>query len=437
MTLMRSMSRRAVVAALLGAPFARALSRVPYGGRLRVDLPLSLDGIDPHAADDPVSALLAPAIADTLFAWDGAGRPYPVLARSMPERIEGGSMFALRPGLVTARGRALDAADVVGSLERARRAAARPLLSAFGAIRRVRADPLAVELTGVTPEAAADALSSPVTALVPRTFSPKVPDGSGAFSAELSPTGIVLSRNERAARGPSFLDRVDVRRAADLASGLRSFESGEADVGFLGAGLHRRRADAVDFRADGVGWILFRTGPEAGEWAAPGVAARLVALLDPSRLAHLGLSPPFAAKESADPGWGGAPMNLYVDEASPYMVEVARTVAAALSRPGHELRPSPLPHADLVRLRNGGRFGAMIDFARRFGPTSRHVALSLLVAANPRLRDEPPHLAREGIEVLERTLSIAVLGELRIAGAHASDIRGLEQWDLGSVFRSP
>jgi peptide/nickel transport system substrate-binding protein len=336
--------------------------------------------------------------------------------------------------LVTARGRAVDAADVVWSFDRARKLAARPLLAGFGTARRVRDDPLAVEFLGAPPDALADALASPLSAIVPKTFSPAKPDGPGAFRADPSDGGLSLVRNDRAARGPSFLDRLDVRRAADLAAGLRAFEAGQADVGFLGAGLHRRRAGALDFRTEPVGWVVLRTGPEGGEWAAPGIAARLVEALDPTRLSHLRLSLP-APTNASGQTWGGLPVNLYVDEGSPYLVEVARAVAAALSTPGHEIRPSPLSRSDLIRLRDGGRYATMIDFVRRLGPTPRHAVLSLLGAANPRLADKPPRVIREDISVLQRTLPLAVLGEVSVVGARAPDVHGLEQWDLGAVWR--
>jgi peptide/nickel transport system substrate-binding protein len=431
---MSIIGRRSFLVAMFAVSAARALGRIPYGGGLRMDLPLSFEGIDPHTADDVASALIGPALFDAFYAWDTSGHPYPVLAKGMPEAASQGARVVLRPGLVTARGRALDGADVVWSLERARKLGARPLLAGFGPVRRVRNDPLAVEVSGATPDDLADALASPVCALVPKTFSAAKPDGTGAFRADPSVSGLSLVRNERAARGPSFLDRIDVRKAGDLAAGLRAFESGDSDVGFLGAGLHRRRAGAVDFRADPAGWIVLRTGAEAGEWGAPGVAARLVQALDPARLSHLGVVLPASAKATGQ-GWGGTPASLYVDEGSSYLVEIARAVATALSQPGHELRPTPLPHADLVRLREGGHYATMIDFVRRLGPAPRHAVLSLLGAANSRLVEKPARSIREDIAVVERTLSLAVLGEVGIAGARAPDVHGLEQWELGSVWR--
>ena len=163
-------SRRAFIASLLCAGVARALSRKPYGGVLRIDLPLSLDGLDPHAADEPASALLAPAIADPLFAMDASGRPYPALAASLPEPSPAGARVVLRPGLSTARGAALGARDVIASLERARRAGARAVLSSYGAFRAVRGAPLAVDVDGATPDGLALALACPLTAIVPRSF---------------------------------------------------------------------------------------------------------------------------------------------------------------------------------------------------------------------------------------------------------------------------
>src|SRR6185312_16086959 len=71
-------TRRAFLATVAGLGFAvtgRAMDRTPYGGALRVYVPLSLDGLDPHAGSDAASALFADAIADPLYAWDAQGRP--------------------------------------------------------------------------------------------------------------------------------------------------------------------------------------------------------------------------------------------------------------------------------------------------------------------------------------------------------------------------
>lgn len=425
-----SLSRRAFVVAALGAPFARALGRRPPGGTLRLDLPFSVARLDPHSATDPVSALLSTSIADSLFAWDGSGKPYAALAARMPERDSNGARVTLRPGLVTGGGRPLSAPDVVFSLERCRRRAARPLFSGWGEVRAV--DSLTVGIPGGTPEAVADALASPTTAIVPRRFVADAPDGTGALRVVRFARGLALERNPNAARGASFLDRVEVRRAPDLATSLRSFESGDADIGFLGAGLHRPRSGAIDFRTASFGLLVLRTGPEAGPWGAPGVAATLVEQVDPARLAHLGLSS--RGKGGAGTGFGGKPADLLVSADSPYLAEVARGVAAAISRPGHEITPRPVPDGDFRNAIRDRHFALALDFVRKIGPEPRHSALSLLSAADPLLGDTPPRVL-PGEGALIRTLPLAVIGELALVGAHAPGIHGLESLDLGSVYR--
>lgn len=424
-------SRRAFLLWALAAPAVHALGRRRYGGALRLDLPLSLAHIDPHAPNDPASALVGHSIADPLFAWDTTGRPYPALAARMPDPDPEGARVVLRPGLVTARGKPLDGKDVAWSLARAQSAGARPLLARFGVPRAVAGDPLGVVVPGAAPDALADALASPVTAIVPRRFSLQSPDGTGAFRATRTTDGFVLERNLAAARGASYLDRVELRAAPDLAFALRAFESGDADLGFLGAGLHRRRTGAVDLRTDEVGFFLLRTGKAAGTWGAPGVAQGLVSAMDPSRFSHLGFTP--SATNRGDAGWGGPPADLLVDERSPYLVEIAQIVADVLSRPGHAVNARPLPVTDLRRAVDESNFALAIDFTRKLGPTPQHTVLALLSAADPKLSEKPPHFTDVG--TLTRTLPLAVLGALSVSGAVAPGIHGLDRWDLGAVFR--
>jgi peptide/nickel transport system substrate-binding protein len=425
--------RRAFLALSLTAPLAHALGRRPYRGVLRLDVPLSLDGIDPAATDDVASALFSPAIADPLYAWDASGRPYPALASALPEASPGGARLSLRPGLVTARGRPLDAQDVVASIARSRARGGGPLLTAFGRAERVPGDPLAIRVPGASPEALAEALASPLTAIVPRGFTPEAPDGTGAFRAARTAGGFVLTRNDRSARGAAFLDRVELRHAPDLAAALRAFEAGEVDVGWLGAGLHRRRAGAVDLHADATGFIVLRTGPEGRTWGAPGVAERLVSGMDPSRFLHLGLGRKQPGSTAVS--WGGAPADLLVEDGSPYLIEVARVVATVLSVEGHEIRAVPLPRAELRRRLSGGRYALALGFVRRSGPSARHALLSLLAAADPKLAEHPPNLTSTDLAAVGRTLPLAVLGELAVTGARAPDLHGLEQWDLGAVWK--
>lgn len=429
------MSRRALVAAALLAPVARALARKPYGGTLRLELPFAVRSLDPHAEDDALSALFGSAVADPLFAWDVSGNVYPTLAARMPELVAGGASVSLRPGLITARGRALDARDVIASLERSRGGAGHPLLAPFATPRRDPGDPLRVVFPNANPMELADALASPTTAILSRASVPAALDGTGAFRATGSTRLLVLERNERAARGPAFLSRVEIRPAVDLASPLRAFESGDADVGFLGAGLHRPRPGSIDLRTPSAGFVLLCSGPEAGSWGAPGVATRLVDAMAPGALSHLGLVTSHGGGGEA--AWGGPPTDLLVDEEAPYFVEVARVVAGVLSRPGHEIRPLLLSQRDLRTRRAAGHYALAIDFTRRVGPTPRHALLSLLMAANPRLADRPPHLNDPDPVAIARTLPLAILGDLSLSGAQAPEVHGLDGGDLGNVFRAP
>jgi peptide/nickel transport system substrate-binding protein len=425
--------RRTLLAGALFSAASRALGRKPYGGVLRLALPFDLGALDPHSEADAVSAFLASAIADPLFTWDASGTPYPALAEKMPEVVRGGVRVTLRRGLVTAGGRPLDGRDVLASLERSLRAAGRPLLAPFPPPKRDATDPLSILFPAGTPEAIADALASPTTAIVSRASLAGHLDGTGAFREKASPKGLVLERNERAARGASFLDGVEVDRATDLGDALRAFESGDADVGFLGAGLHRRRPGAVDLHAPASGFVVLRSSTEAGSWGAPGVAATLTGAMDPGVLSHLGLVTSHAT--GGDAAWGGSPSDVLVTERSPYFVEVARVVAAVLSRPGHELRPLPLSASEFRARKSAGKYALAVDFVRRIGPSPRHALLSLLAAADPRLADKPPHVTDPDPVTITRTLPLAVLGELSLSGARAPEIHGLEAWDLGGVFR--
>src|SRR5262249_20535278 len=157
--------------------------------------------------------------------------------------------------------------------------------------------------------------------LLPRAFSPTTPDGTGAFRAEVSATEIVLTRNLNAARGASFLDAIDVRRADDLKSSLRAFEAERSDIGWLGLGLPQPRRGAIRFDLGAVAWIVLATGTEAQSFGAPGVAQRLADALPAERLAHLGLGALPVA--SGDAAWGGPPTDLVVEDA-PHLVEIAR-----------------------------------------------------------------------------------------------------------------
>ncbi|MCC6556096.1 MAG: hypothetical protein IT372_24305 [Polyangiaceae bacterium] len=449
------LSRRALLAgagALLGAAAlpasARAMGRTPLGGRFSMHVPWSTASIDPHDLRDPAAALFGAAIADSLYGLDAAGNPYPTLAAALPAREGSAAVVRLREGLRTARLAALDARDVVSSVERARARGAAAVLADVQRPKPHPRDPLAAVFPGADPARLARALASPVVALLPRGFQPTAPDGTGAFRADASARRVNLTRNVSAARGASFLDAIEVRRSESLMTSLRAFEAEQDDVGWLGAGLHGSRKGAVRFDLGLAAWIVLTTGPDAGAFGQPGVAQRLVDALPPERLAHLALGALPAAR--GDAAWGGPPAELLVDDSAAHLVEVAEAIAPILSRPGHEVTAAPVARGELARRRGRGKATLAIELVRPIGPGPLNALLALATADDRAravdLARHPPKLAPGAPpRSLTSGLRVGVLAEVRIAGAAMPDLvlaraapaGGDGGWDLGATYRRP
>ena len=440
----RFLSAAAAALALALDRRASALGRTPLGGRLSFHVPWPTGALDPHDLHDPLAALFAAAVVDPVYALDAAGLPYPALAAGMPVHEGGETLIRLREGLRTARLLALDARDLIFSVERARARGAVAVLADIPRPTPHKGDPLAVSFGNVDPQRLARALASPLVALVPRRFSPAAPDGTGAFHAQASPAGLLLTRNLLAARGASYLDAVEVLPAEDLKSSLRAFEAERDDLGWLGLGLHDPRAGAVRFDLGRAAWIVLVTGPDSGASGVPGAAQRLVDAIPPERLAHLGLGP--LPPATGDPAWGGPPAELLVDEASPHLLEVARAVAPVLSTPGHEVTVTPVPR-DVLRRRLKGKPALAVDVVRPVGPHAQHTLMALATAEDAgRGRDvarTPPHLSPgAGARTLTSLLRVGVLGDLRVAGGMMPELSlarsaSGEGWDLGATFHKP
>lgn len=445
--MMRRREALLALAALAGGTLldgdARALGRTPAFGRVRLALPWPVSSIDPADPLDPAAALFAHAIADPLYAIDGTGDPYPALAADYPQTAAGLTTVRLREGLVSARGAALSAPDVVHSLDRARRLGGAPLLADLPAPKPHPTDPLAVVFATADRQRVTRALATPTTALVPRSFSPTRPDGTGAMRADTSPGRLVLARNPNAARGGSYLDEIVVEQAADLSASLRAFEAGATDVGWLGAGLHTPRPRAVPFDLGPAAWIVLRTGNEAGAWGAPGVAQRIADALPPERIRHLGLGP--LPAPVGDPAWQGPSGSLSYPDGAAQLGELARTLASILSRPGHEVTAEPLSAGELARRRASGGFLLMLHIVRPIGGPGAATLAALTAAVDPRAAlavvRHPPRLASFAPRVVTRTLRVGVVGELRVMGAHAPELvlarsTSGEGWDLGATHRA-
>ncbi len=423
---------------------AHALGRTAEGGSLAFHLPWPLSVVDPHRIDDVTAAILGESLFEPLYAVGEGGAIVPALAEADPEPTSAGLRVAVRTGVRTAHDRGIDARDVVFSIGRARSLGARGWLAEIPPPRLDGHDALVF----ATHDSAklVHALASPLVAVVPTSFSPDRPDGTGPFRAEKRGDALVLSRNPRAAEGPAFLDEVVVRASVDVADSLRAFESGEDSIGWLGSGLHEPRPGARPFDFGAVAWPLLRTGREAGVWDAPGVAQRLADGIAYSRLAYLVLGAPWPAQR--EEGWGGAPCDLLVRDDSPWLVELARAVAATISRPAHEVSCRPIPPFDLVGRRGNRAFSLLIDAARPFASTPLGAFLGLATADDPQavadIAKHAPRLVDGTARALTRTMHVGVLGEVRVQGAHVADVTlgatpsgGIDFGDASRARRTP
>jgi peptide/nickel transport system substrate-binding protein len=260
--------------------------------------------------------------------------------------------------------------------------------------------------------------------MVPLGFRAEFPDGTGPFRADLRPDGVTLVRNIRAASGPSLLDGFTVKRAPDLSASLRAFEGGDDDLGWLGAGLHEPRPGSLRFDVGAVAFALLRTGRDAGAWDAPGTAQSLADGIDPGRLGHLSVGPSWPSDGSAK--WGGSATQLLVREDSPWLVELARAVAAALTTASAEVAVRPVSPQEVSDKRSSRAFSLMIDAFRPFGRGSLGEAAALLAADDPQRAQELLRRTHRGdlaLRTLGRTLHAGVLGEIRVAGGRVPELR--------------
>ncbi len=423
-----------------GAAPAAARGRTAIGGRVTLHVPWPLGAIDPHRIDDGGAALLGEALFDTLYARDAAGAFIPVLAEAEPEDAGGLIKVTLRSGLKTARGHALDARDVVFSIARARAAGARAWLAEVPTPRVEGKTTLF--FLAKDPAKIVRALASPLVAIVPANFTTTWPDGTGPFRAERRADGLLLQRNPLAARGPAFLDEVFVRPSGDLAESLRAFETGADDVGWLGMGLHEPRPGAKPFDAGHVGWALLFTGRDVAGWDAPGVAQRMCDELPPQRLSYLALGAPWPTETPQ--GWGGPPCTIIVRDDCPWLVELARSVAAILSRPAHEVVAKPVGAQELAQRRASRNFPLAIDLARPLERGTLGALVALATADNPGAAEDtvkhPPRLGDVPVRTLTRSMRAGVIGEARVQGGRAPDLAlatsaGGFGLDLGATTR--
>jgi peptide/nickel transport system substrate-binding protein len=190
----------------------------------------------------------------------------------------------------------------------------------------------------------------------------------------------------------------------------------------------------VSFEGPEIGWVVLRTGRDAGAWGAPGVAAQLLDRVPAERLRPLGVVPP-ARPPGAGASWGGGPAELAVAEDSPQLAEIAEALAPLLGGPAHPVRARRVPRAELEARRSD--FALLLEFVRSVGPPGRATLLGLLASVDPELAARPPEATSYAPAEIARRYSFGVVGALRVAGARLAPYRGLETWQLGAVFRAP
>jgi peptide/nickel transport system substrate-binding protein len=428
----------AALAALAHGGEAAALGRTPLGGKLAFKVPWSLASLDPHDAFDPAAALFGSAVFDTLVVPDPRAGVRAGLADALPTREAGVTTVKLRHGVRTSRGALLDAGDVLASLKRARARGAAPLLEPLGDMARVPSDPFALQFPKATVAAVTRAVTSPLTAIVSRAFDPRAPDGTGALAPTLRGGALELVRNPLAANGAAFLERVVVGSASDLRESLRDFEAERDDVGWLGSGVFGSRKGAVKFDLGAVALIAL-AGPRDGARGKPGALQRLVDGVPRGKLAHLGIGALPGGTDGT--AWDGGNVDLWVDAGAAHLVAVAEALSDALSRPDDAItvrkgsrdevmakrRRGDVLSLHVVRSVGPGAFGAMVGLAELEDPARAKE----LAKAGPRLAEgrAPRDLARE--------LRVAVVGEVRVAGAVVpgfvlAPLAG-GGWDLGAT----
>jgi peptide/nickel transport system substrate-binding protein len=417
---------------------ALARGRTPYGGRVVLHAPWPLASLDPHRIDDGAAAFFGDALFDTLYARDADGAFVPSLAETDPQADGATLRVTMRADVRFASGARLDARAAASSIARARAHDAAAWLADVPA---PKVDKEALVFAMRDARRLVRALASPLVAVVPPRFAPERPDGSGPLRADVQSAGIVFSRNAAAASGPSFLDAIEVRHAPDLETSLRAFESGGDDLGWLGSFLHDPRAGTKSYDAGVVGWAILRTGRDAGGADTPGTAQALADGIAHGALASLVVGAPW---DQGSATWTGAPADVVVRDDAPWLVELARALAAAMSSPSHELRCVPLPAAEIAVRRGTRAFALMIDVARPAGPGPLGAIVGLATADDPAgalaLARHPPR-GDVPARVVTRTMRIGVVGEIKLQGGRAPDVvLPPSPWgvgvDWGSAFRA-
>jgi len=136
-------------------------------------------------------------------------------------------------------------------------------------------------------------------------------------------------------------------------------------------------------------------------------------------------------------------MELWVDEASAHMVEIAKTLGPILSQPGREITVVPLARQEIVKRRGKGPVGMSLEIVRPLTQGTQGLWASLIAADDPvRARElalKPPRfLPNVSARSLTQDMQLGILGEMRVMGGITPDIslaHDIDGWDWSSSFR--
>jgi peptide/nickel transport system substrate-binding protein len=367
-----------------------------------------------------MAACFGTGLFDALYERDERGSVRSSLADGFPEPEGRALRVRIRPAVRFASGRALDPPVAAASIERARAHGASAWLAG---VPPARADANGLLFAMGDSAELIRALCSPMVAILPPHFTPERPDGTGPFRAQARPDGgLRLTRNTLAASGPAYLDAVNILPSPDLVTSLRAFESEADDLGWLGSFLHEPRIGAGSFDAGAIAWAIVRTGHEAGALDVPGMAQALANGLRHETLAPLAVGP---AWEESAARWTGAPCDLLVRDDAPWLVELARIVAASASSPSHEIAARPAPPTEVAQRRTARAYALMMDVACPVGPGDLGTLIGLATANDVStalaLALHPPR-AFPSARVATRTMRVGVVGEIRLQGGRAQDV---------------
>jgi MarR-like DNA-binding transcriptional regulator SgrR of sgrS sRNA len=381
--------KRVSLLALVIAATAHAETRPHYGGTVVASLTSAPTSMDPITAQSYAEVLFTTLVFDTLYRLDSQGTATPHLAAGAPVLAADGkeARIEISSGIRWHSGKALTAADVVDSLQRAASAPSTEwLLAPVASIAR-DGDTVVLKLHRATPELAT-LLAAPQLSITPGGKAPgKTPVGSGPFQvSKLGVRRAELSAATAHFAGRPFVDALTLRWFDDGEDEARAYEAGDADVSlhgavafaghqpkhpsasvdgpatilvFIGFGKAHTVAASVEFRR-AVSYAMNRSSFKlvgAGERVLPALLPEAPDLGGGSPTtseAGARIDEASAALKKALGGKEAPSLELILDKTRPDDAEVATRIVGALDRLGVSVTYTSLEPKEFARRTDAG-----------------------------------------------------------------------------------